>query len=240
MNREELNSRTRKQLLALAKSASIPGRHRMTKAQLSEALVALFSANPAAQAAVELPSSYGRSYLTLLEINPSLAHAFWELTSEDSKIAGGQLGSESAAAAWTLRLRSVTSDDEFFDVRIDPGPGNWYVHHPFNGMACWAEIGLRIPSGRFVSICRSNSIGSLRCELSESCESQWLRVGEQSVESAPDPTAACAVRVQHDRLSSNQLESENPKSAIRNPQSEQPISSFGCGLTVPAGHRVKA
>ena len=315
MNRGELYMRTRKQLLALARSAGIVGRHRMTKAQLSEALAALFSASLVAPEAGDLPSSYGRSHLTLLEINPSLAHTFWELTPEDSGAVLAQLGAGSAAAVWTLRFRTVAPEDELFDVEIDPAPGNWYVHHPFDGVACWAEIGLRTPSGRFVPVCRSNSIGSLHRRLSEGSESQLSSVDERAAASGRDPAAASEVRTPNPGLASSRARSEEPQSAnsnrqleisnrqpvnsnqqsaisnqqpvmsnqqsvishrqspvsgrqppvsrpqsmvpgpqstisnrqstnrqsaVSNPQSEQPVSSFGCGLRPPAGHLGKA
>jgi hypothetical protein len=218
MNSAELYSRTRRQLLAQAKSAAIVGRHRMTKEQLSHILAAWYSAIPVGRETGDLPASYGRSHLTLLEINPSLAHAFWELTPEDSGAAWIQLAAESPAAAWTVRLHSCGADDEFFDVEIDPAPGNWYVHHSFNGMACWAEIGLRVPSGQFIPVCRSNSIGTPGREPLESSGSQRLSVDEQSIERVPDPTASCGVTPDR-TVTSSPPESENPQSAIRNPQS---------------------
>jgi len=239
MDSAELLSRTRRQLVALAKSADIVGRHRMTKAELSQILAAWYSRRPAGTETGELPRSYGRSHLTLLEINPSLAHAFWELTPEDFRNASARLAAESASAVWVVRLHSVAADDALFDVEIDPAPGNWYVHHPYKGAACWAEIGLRIPSGQFVPLCRSNSIGSLHIELPEVSESELPSVEELSVQTVPEPTPVPALAPPPAVIPAP-TDSENPKSAIRNPQSEGPVSSFECGLRAVPDHLEKA
>jgi hypothetical protein len=103
----------------------------------------------------ELPHVYDASRLTLLEVESRMLHAFWEVTAEDYLEALAQLGPDRPRAAWILRFYGAGAGSSF-DREIDLGPGSCYLR--VDASPEYAEIGPRIPLGRFVPICRSNSI----------------------------------------------------------------------------------
>jgi hypothetical protein len=157
MKETGLYGMTRKQLLDLASSARIRGRHRMTKVGLCETVAAVTGAKDAGA----LPSCYGMTHLTLLEIDPCSAHAFWEMTPDDVRRAVER--TQRGEGAWILRIYNIGSNSRFFDLPIDPAPRNWYIHLPFRDGAYFAEIGLRTAS-LFVPVCRSNATGAMTGE----------------------------------------------------------------------------
>jgi len=157
MNTRKLQRKNRKELLALAKQAQIRGRHRATKGQLIAALVKSVE--------TELPAEYGRTRLALMEVDPRLLHAYWEISAKDRQDAVKRLGSHKAPEAWILRLYKSSTVKSTrgkaggrFDVPIDLAPGNWYVHLGEEAVALYAEIGPCTRRGRFVSVCRSNTV----------------------------------------------------------------------------------
>ena len=113
----------------------------------------------------ELPSSYGHTRLTLMEIEPHWVYAYWEITSRDIREASHRLCADETGSQWVLRFYDVTglefhgdSARNYFDVSIDLEPGNWYVNLWSGGKSYHAEVGLRSADGRFVSVCRSNIV----------------------------------------------------------------------------------
>jgi len=180
-----------------------------------------------------LPSSYGKSYLALLEIEPGFVHAIWDVTPHDARRAAARLDVRQSDAVWVLRFyTSECSRGTTFDVEIEPTPRNWYIRFAPDQRALLAEIGIR-SSSDFVPICRSNAIGSP--EPGHGNPPECLAAAEGKAEPAPRD---CDVVRANAGLASNQspeperrsgspaARSETPEFATRNPQ---PVSSFGWG-----------
>jgi hypothetical protein len=148
----------------------------------------------------ELPSSYGRTRLTLMAIDPYRIHAYWEITSQDHETALSRLGSERAAARWVLRFYDVsyidfdgTNAHSHFDLPIDLSAGNWYVNLWSSEKSYCADIGALAPSGRFELACRSNFVDMPRAEPSPHYRPEWLHVEELGAPGEPvTMTAAVA------------------------------------------------
>jgi hypothetical protein len=223
MNKRTLERKTYGRLRTLAARAGIRGSSRMGKKSLVNALSkrrtprsgasnpvrpkSMKSRASAPRAArrrararemTELPSGYGQTRLVLMEVDPHLVHAYWEVTPADRKVAMKRLGTQSAPAPWILRFYEVAEQDSGgaviqsrFDVPVDLAPGNWYVSLPASGRSYRAELGPISGSGRFHAACRSNAVTSPRAEVSSRFQPRWLEVGDdfKSVRRVPQPAA---------------------------------------------------
>lgn len=140
----------------------------------------------------ELPTSYGRTRLTLMMIDPYRIHAYWELTPQDHEATLARLGPERVAARWVLRFYDVTRMDfdgtnahSHFDQPIELGAGNWYVHLWSSEKSYCADIGALAPSGRFAFACRSNLVDTPRTEPAPHYGPEWLHVEAIETPNAP-------------------------------------------------------
>jgi hypothetical protein len=227
MNKRALEQKTHGQLLTLAARAGIRGRSRMRKKLLVIALSkrrpprskasrpprskprksrtsAPHTAEPRARyhEMTELPSSYGQTRLVLMEVDPHLVHAYWEVTPADRKAATKRLRAENTPVPWVLRFYEIAASESggmrlrsCFDVPVDLAPGNWYVNLPAAGKSYRAELGPVSGSGRFHAACRSNAV-SIPCpEVSPRFQPRWLEVGgdfkfiQRVPEPPPEPSA---------------------------------------------------
>jgi len=196
MKKIELKERTYSQLMSLAAQAGITGRSRMNKTQLAAALSArrVHSARRRSGAArhatghtspEELPARYGRTRLTLMEIDPYRLHAFWEVTPADQKAAVKRLGRDSSPASWIIRFHDVPESEgsettTHFDFPVDLASGNWYLDIPANGRSFQAELGLCTARGRFEPVCTSNIVRVPPAQASSHYDPQWLQVEEDT------------------------------------------------------------
>jgi len=111
----------------------------------------------------------GQGWLVLLPVNPFLVHAYWVIP------AGPPHGEKEspwrlpAAQEAVLRFHDVTPGpaaqrhpEGFFDVGIDPAPGNWYVHLWSPDKTYIAELGFRDGTGCFHPLLRSNRVSTPR------------------------------------------------------------------------------
>jgi hypothetical protein len=150
----------------------------------------------------ELPASYGRTQLTLMEVDPHRVHAFWEVTPADREAAMKRLNSGNEGAPWVLRLYEIAPAGSespraprYFDVSVDLAPGNWYVQVPPNGCAYRAELGPISDAGRFEPACRSHAVQVPRPGLSARFHPRWLDVNEDSgnIRSVAEPPSDAAL-----------------------------------------------
>ena len=109
------------------------------------------------------PDPKRESRVRLLPVDPYLVHAYWEIVDEDLETLRSQLGSAGAQAKPVLRFYDITcilfdgnNAHGFFDVEIDLGARNWYVHLWSPEKSYCADLGLKIPEGRFLPLLRSN------------------------------------------------------------------------------------
>jgi hypothetical protein len=144
----------------------------------------------------ELPSSYGQTRLVLMEVDPHLVHAYWEVTPADRKAAAKRLRAENNPVPWVLRFYEIAASESggrrlrgHFDVPVDLAPGNWYVSLPAAGKSYCAELGPISGSSRFHAACRSNAVNLPRPEVSPRFQPRWLEVGDdfKYIQRVPEP-----------------------------------------------------
>jgi hypothetical protein len=237
MRGAQLKRKSRKQLLALAEAAGIQTRRRATKAELIRAIVAGAGGRlPGRVAAADLPSEYGRTLLVLMEIEPRLIHAYWEVTPRDFKSAMSRLGPASVSAPWILRFYDVTyihfdgtNAHGCFDVPVDLAPGSWYIRLWEGEKTYFAEIGPRTADGGLIPVCRSNPVHVPRSSPSPHYQPQWLKVDHKSglteVAEEPLPEGGAAELIDSSPVVISGSEPEQlqpPSEPAGTPEPEQP------------------
>ena len=192
MNRSELETKSRRQLLALAKQAGVTNPRALAKAALIESLLAAPTPSAPPPEPTELPANYGRTRLTLVEIEPHWVHAYWEITVEDHAKAVKLCGAQAEQAAWVLRFYDVSgvrfdgaNARDTFDVPVDLSAGNWYVNLWAGGKSYCAEIGLRAPDGAFAAVIRSGVVDVPADAESPHLETEWMKVEAASGKTKP-------------------------------------------------------
>jgi hypothetical protein len=174
---------TRRRLLDLAKRAGIRRRHRMTRFRLlDEQQFAEPARSPDSPPDADLPASYGRTRLILMDVEPYWLFAYWEITPDDRR-AFNRYFSDTAGNEWVLRFYDLTGlpgsspgDCEYFDLPVDPTAGNWYVNLWAGGKTYIAELGVRLGNGRFGPLCRSNSVQVPPAGPPPDAEPRWIQV----------------------------------------------------------------
>ena len=194
MNRSELETKSRRQLLALAIQAGVTNPRALAKAALIESLLAAPTPSAPPPEPAELPANYGRTRLTLVEIEPHWVHAYWEVTVEDHAKAVKHCGAQAEQAAWVLRFYDVSgirfdgaNARDTFDVPVDLSAGNWYVNLWAGGKSYCAEIGLRAPDGAFAAVSRSGVVDVPADAESPRLETEWMKVEAASGKTKPAP-----------------------------------------------------
>jgi hypothetical protein len=132
-----------------------------------------------------LPEGYGDNLLVLLARDPFWFFAYWEITHERAEQIRAVHGRDSWDRA-TLVMRvydlgesaqTPVDSASHFDIELHKFARSWYVQVPYSGHAYVADLGLRWPDGKFVSLFRSNLIRMPAGRVSDLVDSQWMSVG---------------------------------------------------------------
>src|SRR5207247_3637657 len=109
-----------------------------------------------------LPSSYGRTCLVMLAIDPYTIHGYWEVTLEDLAGARNRIPKQKTAQP-VLRFYysgHASPGADPFDVNIDLRSRNWYVPLWSAGKTYYVELGLKAQHEQFVLLARSHIVHS--------------------------------------------------------------------------------
>jgi len=91
---------------------------------------------------------FNRNKLILLAKDPYWIYTYWNVT-----------GLETEKTEPIIRVYDITSNqDDFFDVKISPTAGNWYIKAPHNNHHYYGEIGLLTEGKLFIPLAESNSV----------------------------------------------------------------------------------
>ena len=189
----------RLELLALARSFGIEGRHKMTKPQLIRAIESHqrksriskptpLRAKPAQTVSTpgtlhpkriydDLPWSYGKTELVLMPVDPFLVHVYWDFSAEDWEEVRAR------RQPVILRIYDVTMIEfnganahSYFDVSVGLEARNWYVPLWSAEKSLCADLGWPLPDGSFETLVRSNVIQTARAGVSNFEETRWIEV----------------------------------------------------------------
>ncbi|MGI8905599.1 MAG: DUF4912 domain-containing protein [Candidatus Sumerlaeaceae bacterium] len=138
---------------------------------------------PPAPAARELPNEYGDTKIVLLVRDPEWVYAYWEIN--DAKREELKLSRNGHDRRTVIRLYKITARNwpsegahYFFDLDVSPYALNWYIKLPEPAQQWCAELGVFDEHNSYISICRSNTIGTPRNTISEETDSEWMVVEE--------------------------------------------------------------
>lgn len=113
----------------------------------------------------ELPGGYGVDKMILQVRDSWWVHAYWEIASQTFNHLRERLSDAFFNAKRVIRVYDVshivfdgTNAHRFFDIEINPEATNWYIDTGGPGRSWCADVGLRLPSGEFIKIVRSNTV----------------------------------------------------------------------------------
>jgi len=128
----------------------------------------------------ELPGKYGRDQITLMARDTSWLYAWWEVSDATVAKLEAEFKSDFWSAKKVLRIYDVTSINfngsnahRYFDAEVGSFLGSWYVETA-PGRSWCMDMGLLFPDGRFVTILRSNIVGTPLEGPSAVTDEEWM------------------------------------------------------------------
>jgi len=140
-------------------------------------------ADHALRSSDKLPAGYGEDRITLMARDPSLTYAYWEATPERLVKERSWFGMESAMVVRIYDITGVQFDGRnaigYFDQDISDHVGSWYFETGRPGHSFCADLGIRSPEGRFLTLARSNYITMPRDGVSDVIDEEWMLADEE-------------------------------------------------------------
>jgi hypothetical protein len=113
----------------------------------------------------DLPYQYDRDRMILQVRDPRWIHAYWEVAASTIERFKNQLRDEFHNAKRALRVYDVSdiifngeNAHRFFDIQVNEFANNWYINTEGPDRSWCVDFGLLLPSGRFVTVVRSNTV----------------------------------------------------------------------------------
>lgn len=129
----------------------------------------------------ELPSEYGQDKIVLQVRDPRWIHAYWEVCHQTIEKLRNELRDDFYKAKRILRVYDVShiifdgkNAHRFFDIHIDERADSWYVDTNGPGRSWCVDLGLLLPSGRFILIVRSNIVSTPLDGPSWITDEEWM------------------------------------------------------------------
>jgi hypothetical protein len=209
----------------------------------------------------DLPESYDQTRVVALPIHPYLVHVYWEVTRQDLEKVKKPGRDPDRQVQPCLRFYDVTgvhfdgaNAHSSFDIDIDLGAGNWYVHLWSANKSYCVDLGLRTFEGVFLFLARSNIVQTAPDRPStnvqerySSAESATLPVDSMPEEKETvlptqieDPEGSIAARFTQERAEIPAPLRPSPGEAAKlsplkeAPHEEQKSPASGAGVTTPA------
>lgn len=131
----------------------------------------------------ELPQGYNEERITILTRDPFVAYAYWEVTPARIEREKAWFGWDSKLCVRIYDITGVQFDGRnaigYFDQTVGDRLGSWYFDLGRPAHSFCADLGLLSPSGRFLTIARSNYITMPRDGVSDVIDEEWMLVDEE-------------------------------------------------------------
>lgn len=128
----------------------------------------------------DLPGGYGQDKIVLQVRDPHWIHAYWEVTFQTLDNLKARLGSAFGEIKRILRVYDIshiifngTNAHRYFDLEIAPETNNWYINTA-PGRSWCVDIGLKLASGEFMMIARSNTVQTPLDGPSWITDEEWM------------------------------------------------------------------
>ena len=129
----------------------------------------------------ELPSSYDQDKIILQVRDPRWLHAYWELRNQTTEGLKKKLGDDFYRAKKVLRVYDVTNiifdgsnANNFFDIPVNDFANNWYIDTAGPGRSWCVDLGLILANGTFITVLRSNVVGTPLDGPSWITDEEWM------------------------------------------------------------------
>lgn len=113
----------------------------------------------------DLPYQYDQDKIVLQVRDPWWVHAYWEVRASTLERLRNEFKDAFFRAKRILRVYDVshiifngTNAHRFFDIQINELANNWYIDTGGPGRSWCLDLGLLLPSGRFIIVVRSNTV----------------------------------------------------------------------------------
>jgi len=113
----------------------------------------------------ELPLGYHEDKIVLQVRDPRWIHSYWEMRPQTLEVLRQRLGDAFDSAKMVLRVYDVSyiifdgkNANSFFDLEINPEASSWYIDTKGPGKSWCVDLGLKLASGEFITIIRSNTV----------------------------------------------------------------------------------
>lgn len=138
----------------------------------------------AVDAGSPLPEGYGDNRLIIMARDPLWFFAYWEITHERAE----QIRQVHGRDIWDRALlvlrvydagdvdHNGMDDAPYFDVEVHKFAKQCYIQVPCSGHSYVADLGLRLPDGRYIALFRSNRIRLPSGAVSDVMDAQWMAV----------------------------------------------------------------
>jgi len=129
----------------------------------------------------ELPAGYKENRMVLLTRDPWWIHTYWELSPFFLEKIKNDLREEFFNAKRVLRVYDVTNivfdgtnAHRYFDVEINDYANNWYIDTAGPGRSWCVDLGLKLASGKFITLLRSNVVSTPLDGSSSITDEEWM------------------------------------------------------------------
>ncbi len=129
----------------------------------------------------ELPHEYGQDRIVLQVRDPWWLHSYWEVTPHTSNRFKDRLGDTFHSAKRVLRVYDVShilfngnNAHRFFDIEISLDTTSWYIDTGGPGRSWCVDLGLKLTSGEFITILRSNVVHTPLEGPSWMTDEEWM------------------------------------------------------------------
>lgn len=129
----------------------------------------------------ELPSRYGHDKIVLQVRDPWWLHSYWEIKPETLEALKNKLQDRFYSAKLVLRVYDVSNiifngsnAHKFFDIEIGFNISSWYIDTAAPGRSWIVDIGLRLVTGEFILIARSNVVQTPLDGPSWITDEEWM------------------------------------------------------------------
>jgi hypothetical protein len=128
----------------------------------------------------ELPYRYGEDIIVLQVRDPEWMYCYWEILKDTLNSLRNRLQEAFKGAKQVLRVYDVsvlqaegTGAHSYFDIEINPEADSWYIH-TLPGRSWCVDFGLKLPSGEFITIVRSNTVQTPIAGPSWVVDEEWM------------------------------------------------------------------
>ncbi|MCX7927741.1 MAG: DUF4912 domain-containing protein [Candidatus Omnitrophica bacterium] len=129
----------------------------------------------------ELPQSYNSDRIILQVRDPWWLHCYWEITQNTWNKLINKLKELFFSAKKVLRVYDIshinfdgTNAHRYFDIEVREEANNWYIDTAAPGRSWVVDYGLRLPSGEFITIVRSNVVSTPIDGPSWITDEEWM------------------------------------------------------------------